>query len=261
MRRFPRSLAAALIGGAVAMAAMAIGGAVFAASEGSDGSSGFAGGAAAGLRHRIREGRPHLLAGAVHVEGSWQLKDGSTRESSFDVGSIRSVGPESISLVRLDGEEVTIAVEPGVCIRRDGEPAMLSDLEVGARSVVVQADGSALIIRSGLPHRHRDRERPRPGCGLLASVVHGELTVQDVDGSTRQLAFDAGTITAIADADLTIRREDDEMVSLSWDADTVVLDAGEIRTVDDLSVGERAMFLSEDGSAILVRCVREGTST
>jgi hypothetical protein len=208
---------------------------------------------------RLVEGRLRLLAGDDHVEAAWQRVDGTVRATPSDVGTISSVESDSITIERRDGERVTAPVEPGACIRKDGIPAFLSDLSVGDHAMVTRSDGTTLAIRSGVPTRNPDR--PRQGCGLLALAVHGDLTVTYADGSTRTLAFDAGVIASIGDADISVQRTDGRTVTLSWGSETVVLEDGSLRSVRDLSVGERAMFFSEDGRAVVVRCVRDLASS
>jgi hypothetical protein len=259
MKPFVKTIAAVAVG-AVGMAALVAGGAVF-ASDGLPSSS--TGAALASPRERLagRLGDEHhrLLAGAGHVQGTWLLVDGTTRTTTSDRGTISSVGPDSITIDRPDGQQVTAPVEPGACIRRDGLPAFLSDLAVGDRAMVTQSNGTTLAIRSGLPPR--EPGRPRQGCGLLALAAHGDLTVSGADGSTRTVAFDAGVIASIGEADISIHRDDGQTVTLAWNADTVVLEEGAIRSVSDLSEGERAMFVSEGGTALIVRCVRPVASS
>src|SRR5207245_9411189 len=129
------------------------------------------------------------LAGAVHADMTWTLRDGSTRQTIADGGLITSVGKGSITIRRLDGKSVTAAVGTSACIRNDGEPATLGELRVGERALVVQGGGSAVAIRAR-DGRGRAPGGTQPstsqgrgeGCHLLRGVVHGEITVTYRDG-------------------------------------------------------------------------------
>lgn len=246
MKKIGKAVAATLIGGAVLLGGVLAGGAVLASSSDAPSPAG----ATATDRPR-GEGRPHLLAGAYHGDGTWLLVDGTTRSTSSDFGEITAVGEDSITIQRPDGESVTAPVDASTCIREDGQPAALSDLQPGERALVTQSNGSAIAVRAGLPPREKNRQ----GCGLLHPVVHGDVTVQYLDGSTRNFAYDPGRITAIEDGRVSLRRRDGQSVTLAYDDSTVVVEEGELGTIEDLSVGDGAMFFSEDGKALVIRCV------
>jgi hypothetical protein len=245
MKRIGMIAAAALVGGVVLLAALAAGGAVLAQSATGSGD------ASETPSGRQGADRPHLLAGAYHGDETWLLVDGTTRTTSSDSGSITAVGQDSITIERPDGQSVTSLVDPATCIRKDGQPASLADLAVGGRARILQSEGATLAIRSGMPTRAAQRQ----GCGLLRMVAHGDITVEYLDGSTRTFTYDAGRIASIGNGEISLIRRDGQSVTLSYDDTTFVVEEGKRGSVEELSQGEGAMFFSENGTALVIRCV------
>src|SRR5438093_7068691 len=163
MKKLGRAVAATLVGGAVLVVIVAAGGAVLASGRG---------GTTAGRTPSAD--RPHLLAGAYHGDGTWQLVDGTTRATGSDLGVITAVGDGSVTILRPDGVSVTAPIDPSTCIRADGRPATVSGLHAGERALVTQSNGTALAIRVGLTPREKERQ----GCGFLGPLVHGEVKVR-----------------------------------------------------------------------------------
>jgi hypothetical protein len=245
MKKIGMLAAAVLVGGVVLLGALAAGGAVFASSATR---SGDASGTPTG---RQAADRPHLLAGAYHGDGTWLLVDGSTRTTSSDSGSITAVGQDSITIERRDGQSVTASVGAATCIRKDGQAASLADLAIGGRARILQSDGTTLAVRSGMPTAAKQRQ----GCGFLRTVAHGDLTVEYLDGSTRTFAYDAGRIASIGDGKISLTRRDGRSVTLSYGDATFVVEEGKPGSVEDLSQGDGAMFFSENGTALVIRCI------
>ena len=96
---------------------------------------------------------------------------------------------------------------------------------------------------------------------MLLGVVHGEITVTYRDGSTRHFNYDRGQITSKTDSQISFRRPDGQQVTVSYDASTIVREEGHKGSVDDLKVGDRAMFFSENGHADLIRCVTKADAS
>ena len=197
--------------------------------------------------------RPGPLKGAVHADVTAVYADGSTRTFAVDRGQVASVEGGTITIERRDGESVAAPTNEDTCIRKDGEPATVQDLAVGSPARVAQEGGTAVAIRSGRPQPGTERQP----CGLLRGVVHADITVTYLDGSTRTFDYDRGQITSITDTKITLVRRDQKSVTLSYDDSTIVRENGQTESVDDLKVGEWAMFFSEDGLAKLIRCVSE----
>ena len=91
--------------------------------------------------------------------------------------------------------------------------------------------------------------------------MNADITVTSLDGSTRTFGYDRGEITAITDTEITLVRRDQKTVTLSYDDSTFVREEGQPGSVSDLSVGDRAMFFSEDGQAKLIRCISRAPAT
>lgn len=195
--------------------------------------------------------RPGLLKGAVHAEVTALYLDGTTRTFSLDHGKITGLDGGAITIERRDGESVSAPTNGDTCIRKDGAPVTLQDLELGARALVAQEGGTAVAVRSGRPQPGAERQP----CGLLREVVHADITVTYLDGSARTFAYDRGQITSITDTEITLIRRDQKSVTLTYDDSTFVRENGQSESVSDLTVGERAMFFSEDGLAKLIRCI------
>ena len=195
--------------------------------------------------------RPGLLRGAVHADVKALYLDGTTRTFALDHGKITGLEGGAITIQRRDEESVAAPTNDDTCIRKDGEPATLEDLELGAHAIVAQEGGTAVAVRSGRPQAGAERQP----CGLRVGVVHGDITVTYLDGSTRTFAYDRGQITSITDTEIALQRRDGESVTLKYDDATVVREEGEPGSVAALAVGDRAMFVSEEGLAKLIRCI------
>jgi hypothetical protein len=246
MRKIGMLAAAALVGGVVLFGALAAGGAVFASSPSGSGDAAGTSGARTQAANR-----PRLLAGAYHGDGTWLLVDGTTRTTSSDFGSITAVDQDSITIERPDGQSVTAPVSDATCIRKEGEPAALADLAVGGRALILQSNGTTLAIKSGRPVGARQRR----GCGLQRMAAHGDVTFEYMDGSTRTFAYDAGRITSIADGKISLTRRDGRSITLTYEDSTFVVEEGKPGSVADLAAGDGAMFFSERGKALVIRCV------
>jgi hypothetical protein len=96
------------------------------------------------------------------------------------------------------------------------------------------------------------------GGGPFADAVHGDLSLQLKDGSTKALTYDKGKITAKTATTLTIQRANGSSVTLSYDSSTVVKRQGETYSAAGLTVGMKAMFFSQGGKALFVRCLTGG---
>jgi hypothetical protein len=94
----------------------------------------------------------------------------------------------------------------------------------------------------------------------LIDVVHGDLELLRVDGSSIERTFDRGEIVEVSDTALTIERPDGEQVSFEINDETVVRIGFVLGERDDLETGDRVMVFSltdDEGSqiALAVRCV------
>ena len=135
--------------------------------------------------------RQPTLSIPVHADGTWTFDDGRVESHTVDFGVITSVGGGSITVIRPDRQQVTVALPDNTCVRVGGMPGTLDDLHPTMRAIVLglRADDgslSALAVRTGVP-----LIRPlQPTCGIFEGWVHGVVTVTYRDGSTRTFSFD-----------------------------------------------------------------------
>lgn len=176
----------------------------------------------------------------VHSTGTFAYVDGSIATYLWDEGELTAVSEASISIERADGVVLTIAASDATtCVRVDGLEAHLINLVVGQRAAVVSdATGAqALAIHVGRPHRHSDVE----GCRLLRGAVHGDITDQLSDGTTRQRSWDRGRISLLAAHRIRIERADGVSVTSIRTRSTRVVNAPSYRR---LRLGEPVTMVS-----------------
>lgn len=99
--------------------------------------------------------------------------------------------------------------------------------------------------------------------GPLFGVVHGELELTKVDGTTMSLVSDRGMITAVADGEITLVRADGQTVVLGVDDQTWVRVGLQLASLGDLATGDRGLFFSERTDtgtlhAVLIACLPAG---
>ena len=93
--------------------------------------------------------------------------------------------------------------------------------------------------------------------GPAKGSLTGTIDALYKDGSKQSFDYNRGRITALSDGSLTITRQDKTTVTLSFDSSLVVRDKGEVEDASALKVGEGAMFFSQDGKLVLVRCLAQ----
>jgi hypothetical protein len=199
------------------------------------------------------------LWGAVHADGTLADKSGNPISVTWDRGKITSLSDTSITLLRRDKQSVSFTITSSTTVRNDGATYSLSDLKVGLIATVVSQGGNAVVVRNirgdGAPSGADQSEFEGPA----AKAITGTVAVLYYDSSTQSFDYNRGRITAVGDGQLTIMRPDHQTVSLTYDSSTVVREkGGQVGSVDDLKVGEGAMFFSQNGALKLVRCVHDG---
>jgi hypothetical protein len=200
------------------------------------------------------------FAGAVHVTGSLTDKTGNAISITWDRGRITSLSGTSITLTRRDKQQVTFAITADTAVRNDGATYHLSDLKTGLVATVVSQGGTAEVIRN-------IRGEGAPGGadqslfeGPAAKAITGSVAALYFDGTQQAFGYDRGRIQSVGNGQLTIMRADKQSVSFTYDSSTLVREAGgSIGSVDDLKVGEGAMFFSQGGLLKLVRCVHDAS--
>ena len=139
-----------------------------------------------------------------------------------------------------------------------GESLNLSlTMKVGQAATVVSQSGNAVIIRNirgdGAPSGADQSAIDGPARGS----VTGSVDALYMDGSKQSFDYNRGRITALANGSLTITRQDKQTVTLSFDSSLIVRDKGEVEDSSALKVGEGAMFFSQNGKLVLVRCIAQ----
>jgi Domain of unknown function (DUF5666) len=196
------------------------------------------------------------FAGTVHAVGTITYTDGSQQVWNWDRGKITALDSSSITLTRRDKAQVTFAITSSTVVRNDGGSYQLSDLKVGLAATVVSQDGNATIIRNirgdGAPGGADSSAIDGPA----AKSVTGTIDALYVDGSTQSFTYDRGRITQVGNGSLTIKRADAQSVTYTYDDSTLVREGkGQVESVSDLTVGEGAMFFSQNGALQLVLCL------
>jgi hypothetical protein len=81
--------------------------------------------------------------------------------------------------------------------------------------------------------------------GVLKGAIHGDLLVQNEDGSTRTVTFDRGKVTAVDGSSISIERPDGASVSKTLTDQTAF--NGKDR--DELQAGVGVIVISDGGTA------------
>jgi hypothetical protein len=193
--------------------------------------------------------------GTVHAVGTIDYKDASTKSWTWDRGRITALSSSSITLTRRDKAQVTFALTSSTAVRNDGGTYTLADLHLGLVATVISQDGNAVVVRrirgDGAPSGAEQSTFDGPAKGS----VTGSIDAQYYDGSHQTFEYDRGRITKLGDGQLTVVRPDKKTVTFTYDETTLVRDKGQLESVDDLEVGEGAMFFSQGGALKLVRCI------
>jgi hypothetical protein len=194
----------------------------------------------------------------VHAVGNITYKDGSQQTWNWDRGKISPLDSSRVTLTRRDKVQASFAVTSSTLVRNDGGTYQLSDLKVGLAATVISQNGNAVIIRNirgdGAPSGAEQSTIEGPA----AHSVTGTVDALYVDGTTQSFEYDRGRITQLGNGQLTIKRLDGNTVTFSYDDTTLVREKGQVESVDDLKVGEGAMFFSQNGALKLVRCLVRG---
>jgi hypothetical protein len=200
------------------------------------------------------------FAGAVHAVGSLSDKSGNPISVTWDRGRISSLSDTSITLTRRDKEKVTFAITADTAVRNDGATYHLSDLKTGLAATVVSQGGNAMVIRNIRGEGAPSGADQSTFEGPAAKAITGSVAATYFDGTSQTYDYNRGRIQSLGNGQLTIMRADHQSVSFTYDATTLVREDGTLGTVDDLEVGEGAMFFSQGGLLKLVRCVHDAPS-
>jgi hypothetical protein len=150
-------------------------------------------------RHLVRQ----LVRDGVHADVSLTRADGSTDAFSVDRGKVTSASSTSLSLLRRDGQTVTVTLNTSTIVR--GTPA------TGKSALVFSRSGAAFrVLAPGF------RKAPKaPKQAPKSPVVHLQVSFIRADGSTHTVLVDRGLVTASSGTSLTIKEADGQVVAFS----------------------------------------------
>lgn len=198
--------------------------------------------------------------GTVHATGNVSYRSGEQKSWTWDRGRITALSDSQITLIRRDKAHVSFAITPGTAVRNDGASYALADLHAGLVATVISQDGNAVVVRrirgEGAPSGADQSAFDGPARGS----VTGTIDVQYYDGTHKSFEYDRGRIAAKTDSEITVKRPDGKTVTFSYDASLLVRDKGAVEGADALEAGEGAMFFSQDGKLVLVRCLAKPKS-
>lgn len=83
-------------------------------------------------------------------------------------------------------------------------------------------------------------------------IVHAEGTLMYLDGSTRPFTADAGEVSGTSGGAITLKQADGKTVTATVGA-ACVRNNGSPATLSDLTAGERALVVQENGAVVAVR--------
>ena len=192
--------------------------------------------AVAGKNKRVRPLQRVERIG-VHADVSLIRADGTTDAFAVDRGQLTAASSTAVTLQRRDGKSMTLAISAETRVR--------GRLQLGRGVLAFSRGGTAFRI---LAPRGRARSVPAtpvvpPGVNH-GGVVHADVSVVRVDGSTDSRTFDRGQVTAASQTAVTLQRKDGKSVTLAVD--------GATRIGGRLAVGGKAVVISQGGTARLI---------
>src|SRR5712691_4980648 len=142
MTGWKRSLAAVAVGATVLGTGIGLGATVFA--SGSAGAQGLSPGAAttaSSTAPGTAPAQPGPLFGVVHGDLSLRRYDGSTLALEYDRGVIVARQGDTLTVARMDGQQVTIQLTPTTIVREGLRLGSTDDLVVGDRAMFLSKQG------------------------------------------------------------------------------------------------------------------------
>jgi hypothetical protein len=187
------------------------------------------------------------FAGAVHATLQVLYVDGSSGTRTLDRGKVTASIESSLTLSEVGGASVAFTL--------DAQTHVLGGtIAVGDRAAVL-GDGSGHALAIRVRHGKQGAAKGQ-ALGTFKTVAHASVDATLKTGTTKSFVYDRGQILTDVGGTLVVKRRDGVSVTLSIDSSTVVKEKGHVESIDDLVVGERAMFFSDSsGHVFLVRCI------
>ena len=159
---------------------------------------------------------------------------------TVDVGQVSAISSTSITLTRLDTQQVTLSVNANtIWGNHHAAPKNLSKLQ-GRRIVVFSQNDAAIQIGRGN--------------GLLKNAVHLDVTVIR-NGKTREIQIDRGSVLSASATEISVKRADGVTVTEPVAAKARWIQAPHHTAIQpsQVSAGARVAIVSYQGKVIIVR--------
>ncbi|HET9112037.1 MAG TPA: hypothetical protein VFN78_14505 [Ktedonobacterales bacterium] len=166
--------------------------------------------------------------------------NGAYATYTVDVGQVSAVSATSITLTRLDKQQVTLSISANtVWGAHHTAPKNPSKLQ-GRRIVVFSQNGAAIQIGRGN--------------GLLKNAVHLDVTVIH-NGKSREIQVDRGSVQNVSATAISVKRADGVTVSEPVAAKVRWIQAPHHTAIQpsQVSVGATVAIVSYQGKVIIVR--------
>lgn len=167
---------------------------------------------------------------------------------TVDVGQVSAVSSTSITLTRLDKQQVTLSISANtIWGAHHTAPKNLSKLQ-GRRIVVFSQNGAAIQIGRGN--------------GLLKNAVHLDVTVIR-NGKTREIQIDRGSVQSVSATAISVKRADGVTVSEPVAAKARWIQAPHHTAIQpsQVSVGATVAIVSYQGKVVIVRLPSANTTS
>jgi hypothetical protein len=187
-------------------------------------------------KHRPAKTVKRVVRAGVHADVSVIRADGTTDAFAVDGGVLTASSSTSLTLLRRDGQSVTLALNTAARVR--------GQIQTGRHALVFSRGGTAFRV---LAPRGRAAVLVTPATVPLqghGGVVHADVSFVRADRSTDSRTFDRGQVTAASLTSVTLQRRDGQSVSLAVNGDT--------RIRGRLAVGRRAIVISKGGNALRI---------
>ncbi|HEX8731487.1 MAG TPA: hypothetical protein VF725_05445 [Ktedonobacterales bacterium] len=200
---------------------------------------------AAGAKHGHNRRNPHngLTHGTIITS-----VNGAYVTYTIDAGKVSNVSSSSITLTRLDGQQVTLSITANtVWGNHRAAPQHPAKLD-GHRIVVFSQNGVAAQIGAGN--------------GLLKNAIHLDATFIR-NGKSRTVQIDRGTVQSVSATQISVKRADGQVVTepVSPKARWVQAPHHTKISPSQVTVGARVAIVTYDGSVIVVRLPAAPTAT